>query len=243
MFISALGLQAQLQNGYYLPFYLGYSNQVVKDASLSPVSYSGSLGSIASGFTHQGKNWIDGLTVLGHSGILRSDIAPEEASNVLLVGARVSYKIARRFATISGFELYAGLSSISSWDYREVGRYANNSFNFNGFFSLGPYVSTQKNFELWGQQFNMQYELSLPVASYVLRPSYIKPQTGGDFGYSGIESWGDFFQVDSKCSLFWQISEQNYLCLSYQWEYTQLNLPNKIQLAQHFIGLSTITRL
>lgn len=234
---------AQIQKGYYLPFQLDYSLQVVKDASLAPVSYSGIAGSLATGFVHQGKRYVQSLEIRASSGLLFSDVSMEQASSALLLGARANYKIGYQVWSKNGYVLHVGLATLNSFDYREINQYSNNSFNFQAAFGLGPFFNVQKSFTFFKQFFNVNYQLSLPVAAYVLRPGFVKPSIAEQFGYMAFEGWQNYFQLDSKASLQWQISSENYLCLNYQWEYFQLNRPNKIQLAQHYIGLSLLTHL
>ncbi len=243
LFCCALFGSAQIPKGYYLPFEIQYSNQIVKDASLAPVSYSGSAGSLSTGFVHQGKRFFEQLEIRATSGLLFSDISKEQASTALLLGARTNYKIGYKVWSKNSYVFYVGLAALNSFDYREINQYSNNSFNFQAAFGVGPFLTTQKSFALFRQSFNVNYQLSIPVVAYVLRPGYVKPSIANQLGYMALEGWKNYVQLDSKVSLQWLISTENYLCLNYQWEYFQLDRPNKIQLAQHSVGVSLLTHL
>ncbi len=242
-FIAFVFCDGQVAKGHYLTYHLGYAYQVVKDGSLSPVSYSGHLGNLGIGFKSFGKRWNDELELHGSGGILSPDVNPEAPASALLIGGRLNYRIGYRLLKRRKWQLHGGLSSINIWDYRDVRQYANNNFNFNGFFALGLHASAQRHFTLFAQNFTLQYQLALPLVGYVLRPGYIKPSTAGETGYKSFESWQNLFMWENKTELYWQLSAENYLALAYRWEYAQLELPNKIQLAQHYIHLSFISRL
>jgi hypothetical protein len=235
---------AQSLKGYYLQYHLGGARQIVKDQSLSPVSYSGSLGTMGIGFRHFGKRWLENFSLYGSGGILTNDVTPDAPGSALLLNARVDYQVAYRVYTKNLWAIHAGLGNINVWDYRGVNQYANNSFNYNAFFSAGPYASFQKGFSLWNQEFNLQYETTVALISYVLRPSYVRPSISGrNFGYEAFASLNNMFHWQNRTELYWKISTENYLLLGYRWEYMQLEVPNKIQLAQHYITLSMVTKL
>ncbi len=242
--LSALLGHAQLERGYFLQYHLGGALQIVKDASLSPVSYSGPLGNLGIGFKHFGKHWVESFSLHGSGGLLRGDVNPGATGSALLINARIDYQLGYKLYRKNRWQVHAGLGNINVWDYRGVNQYANNSFNYNAFFSLGPYASLQKGFTLWNQQFNLQYETTLAAISYVLRPAYVRPALSGqNFGYQEFAFLGDLVHWQNKTELYWKISTENHLALGYRWEYMQLDVPNKIQLAQHYLTLSILTKL
>lgn len=234
-------LNAQLFEGHYMPFGLGYAFQTIKDNSMSPVSYSGNLGSISGGYYYQNKKWISRLDISGFGALLYPNVNREDNPNsALAVSARGHYSLSYKVYTQNDWSFFAGLLSHNSWDYRDIRRFSNSSFNFDGFFSAGIILSIQKPFELWGQSFGFQYDLGLPVGTYAWRPGYIKPFLASEINNKEFYFWGDFYTIDSKSQLLWKINKNNFLRLSYQWEYIQLNPVNKIQMANHFLTLSTL---
>ncbi len=234
-------LKAQLLEGHYMPFGLGYAFQTVKDASLSPVSYSGNLGTIQSGYYSQDERWLNLLDISGFGGFQYPDVNPEGNNNrTTLFAGRVIYSLSYQVYQSGDWRFFTGLLSHNVWDYRDVRSYTNSASNFNGMFAAGIQLTAQKPFELFGENFGLQYALGLPVACYYWRPGYIKPFFADEIAVKDFAYWGDYFALDSKTDLYWSLNESNWLKLSYQWEYTQLDIPNKIQTATHFLSVSTI---
>lgn len=241
VFCSGIKMKAQIYEGHYMPFGLGYAFQTVKDNSFSPVSYSGNLGLISTGYYSQNENWLSLLDISGFGAFLYPNVNRENNFNsALSISGRISYSMAYKVYNNDQWLIFAGLLNHNVWDYREISSFSNNSFNFNGFFSGGLNSSAQRKFKLWNQEFGFQYTLGLPLATYSLRPGYIKPFIGDDIGSTEFYFLGDYFALDSKTELFWKLNESNLLRLSYQWEYNELNALNKVQVASHFITLSTI---
>lgn len=241
LLVISLPLSSQIFEGHYMPFGLGYAVNTVKDDALSPVSYSGNLGSLSSGYYYQNKKWISTLDLSGFGGIMLPNVNRENNPNQLTaISGRANYSLSYKVFEKDDWHFFAGLLSHNIWDYRDVNRYSNSSFNFNGFFSAGIQLTVQKPFKLWNNNFGFQYSFGLPVGAYAWRPGYIKPFLANEFGTKEFYFWGDYYAIDSKTDLLWKINEANFIRLSYQWEYTQLNPVNKIQAANHFVSLSTI---
>ena len=240
-FILTMGAQAQLLEGHYMPFGLGYAFQTVKDAALSPVSYSGNLGAINSGYYHQDEKWLSQFDLTGFSGFQTPDVNPENNANqATLISARAHYSLSYKVYEAGNWVFLAGILSHNSWDYRDVRFYANSSANYTGMFAAGLQLTAQKPFQLFGDKFGLQYGLGLPVGCYYLRPGYIKPFFAEEIASKEFAFWGDYFALDSRTDLYWKLTSSNWLRLSYQWEYTQLDVLNKVQTATHLLTVSTI---
>lgn len=238
-----LSSNAQVFEGHFMPFGLGYTFQTVKDQSLSPVSYSGHLGSLHSGYYYQNKNWISRFDLNGFGAFIYPNVNRENNTNsALAISSRAIYSLSYKVVNLNSWHVFAGLSSHNSWDYRDVSNFSNSSFNFNGFFSAGPIITTQKSFFLWKQAFGFQYSITLPVATYAFRPGYIKPFLAEEIASKEFYFLGDYYSLDSKVELLWKLASNNQLRLSYQWEFSELDALNKIQIASHFITISTLYR-
>lgn len=239
-FASAFG---QSLEGDFIPFGQGYMHQTAKDASLSPVSYSGSLGTIKGGYYFQNKKWINLLDITGFVGFQRPTINREESLNrTFTFGGRIQYQLAYKVYEQNDWSVFSGIYSHNLWDFRTHNRYANNRENFTGLFSLGVSSTLQKPFSIWGQNFAGQYILGLPIGSYYLRPSYILPNFNGGVGSKGFAFWGDVFIVDSRTDLIWILKNGNQIRLGYYWEYAELDLLNQVQIGGHQLTLSTVFR-
>lgn len=234
---------AQDLRGHFMPFGLGYSFEVVKDASLSPVSYSGSLGNIKLGYIHQNDNWLSSFDLFGIGGFQKPDINREgNLSRTITFGGRLTYSLSYKVNKSSDWSVFAGLTSTNIWDFRIHNRYNNSSSNYVGLFSMGLIGTVQKPFEFIGQNWAVQYSLGLPVGAYYLRPGYIKPFFNDGIGSKGFAFWGDYFQLDSRTELIWLRPGGNQIRLSYYWEYAQLDPLNKVQLGGHHLTISTVLK-
>ena len=224
-----------------MPFGLGYGFETVKDASLSPVSYSGSLGSISTGYYFQNEKWISQFDIAGLVGYQYPDVNRESGyRETLTILGRGTYNLSRRVFVKNDWTFFAGILSHNTWDYREHSRYGNSSANYTGLFSFGPVVTVQKPFELFSKNFTFSYSLGLPFGTYYLRPGYVKPYLNESIENRGFAFWGDYFALDSRTDLIWTLKSGNQLRLSYNWDYSQLDLLNKVQLATHQISISTV---
>tara|TARA_B100001245_G_scaffold236676_1_gene229702 strand:+ start:5130 stop:5897 length:768 start_codon:yes stop_codon:yes gene_type:complete len=233
--------QAQFLEGDYMPFGLGYAFQTVKDAALSPVSYSGNLGLIQSGYYFQDEKWLSQLDISGFGGFQYPDVNPENNPNrTTLFAGRAHYSLSYKLGEVQQWALLAGILSHNVWDYREVRLYSNSEANFNGMFAAGVQLTAQKQFNWFGDTFGVQYGLGLPIGCYYMRPGYVKPFFADEIAARDLAFWGDYFALDSRTDLYWQVSQSNWLKLTYQWEYTQLDISNKIQTATHLLSVSTI---
>lgn len=224
-----------------MPFGLGYGFETVKDASLSPVSYSGNLGRISIGYYYQNEKWISMFDISGLAGQQYPDVNPESGyRNTLTILGRGTYHLSRRILNKNNWSVFAGIISHNTWDYREHSRYSNSTTNYTGLFSLGPVITLQKPFELFNKNFTLSYQLGLPVGTYYLRPGYVKPFLNESIYNKGFAFWGDYYTIDSRADLIWTLKDGNQLRLSYNWDYSQLDLLNKVQLATHQLTISTV---
>lgn len=241
LFVLTLAKIHAQPGGEYLKFGLGYSYQTVLDQSMSPVSYSGHFGQLSIGYYSQTENWLSELDIAGNAGIQDPDIGREESGRqTLSVLSRLRYTLARRWAEPGKWRLYAGLSSMNSFDFRSHGNYVNSQNNFMALFALGPSVGVQREFGMFNQNWGLQVFADLPLAGYYLRPGYVKPFFNDEVGSKGLVWWGDFFQVNTRTDLIFFLENENQLRLIYNWEYIGLEPLNKIQSGTHQISLCAI---
>ncbi len=239
--LFSIVLQAQLPEGFYLPFGFNYTHETVKDQSLSPVSYSGHLGGLQLGFYYQNSHWLSEFDLAVSGAYQYPDVARDQSrSETISILSRGSYALQYKVWSQNSYHLFVGLISDNLFDYRNHNRYSNSQDNYIGSFSAGPLITLQKSIRLWQQDFVLQSAAGLPVATYYLRPGYIKPYTNYEIGEKSFAGWGDFFLIDLKTQLIWLFENQNQLRISYNWEYAELNKLNKVQLAGHQLALNFV---
>lgn len=233
-------LKGQHQEGFYMPMGFSYAYETVKDNSLSPVSYSGHFGGLHLGFYFQNEHWLSQLDLSGAGGFQYPDINREESLSRTTTGiARGSYSLSYRLIEINDWRLFAGLLSLNSFDYRNHNRYNNSQDNYAALFSAGPIFSLQRDLELFDKGFMFQYQLGLPVGTYYMRPSYTRPYFNSAVGNKSFAWWGDYYEISSQAALAWVFSNGNQLRLAYHWDFAQLNALNKVQLATHYLALTS----
>lgn len=239
--LLALHLHAQSLEGHYMPYGIGYGYETVKDEALSPVSYSGSLGAMTTGYYYQNEKWLSALDLTIMGGFQSPDVNRENnPSQTISVLSRGTYELAHRIFVKNNWTFFAGIYSHNIWDYRNHNRYTNSADNYTGLFSFGPVVNLQKPFNFWNKSWAFQYNLGLPFGTYFMRPGYVRPYSNYEIGNKGFAFWGKFYTIDSRADLIWIFKNGNILRLSYHWDYEQLNDINLVQLGAHRISLTTI---
>jgi len=224
-----------------MPFGLGYGFETVKDASLSPVSYSGHLGGAGLGYYYQNSKWISMLDINGFSGFQYPDVNREDNNRkTLTILGNGIYHLSRKVFFKNDWSVFAGLLSHNTWDYRDHYRYGNSSSNYAGLFSFGPVATVQKPFKALNKSLVLSYRLGLPFGTYYMRPGYVKPFLNDKIENKGFAFWGDYFALDMRTDLIWVLPTGNQLRLSYNWDYSQLDVLNRMQLATHQISISTV---
>lgn len=237
-------LNAQVQQGHFLSFGFNFTDQTVKDASLSPVSYSGPLGGIEIGYFDQNEKWLSHFEASIAGAFQYPDIDRElDLSQTTTILSRAYYSLQYKVLENNTWHYFAGLLSHNLFDYRDHNRYTNSQSNYFASFSVGPIVTAQKGFALFSKNFQAQSSLGFPVATYQMRPGYIKPFTNNEVGDQGFAFWADFFLLDWRSELAWLLPNGNQIELSYRWNYTELDQLNKVQLAAHQIALNVIVAL
>lgn len=245
LFLLSLGLSAYSQpaKGHYLPLSFSYVHHTVKDDALSPVSYSGSLGGMGLGYYYQGTKWLIQLDLAGAGGVQKPDVNRDNNfSQTTSALTRANLQVLRQVVSVSNWVIYGGLTSINTFDYRYHNRYGNSRESYESFFSAGIALGTQKSFELFSKKFTFQYTLGLPIGTYYLRPSYVKPNFNGEVGSKDFAFWGDFYLISSKPELIWELENGNQIRLFYHWEFSQLDDLNKVQTNMQQIGISTVLK-
>ncbi len=236
-----LSAPAQSFKGHFLQFGLGGGHQIVKDEALSPVSYSGYLGQIHLGYTYQNQRWISDLHIAGLGGFQNADVGSEQDLRQTSTGlGRASYHLSRNIIRTKNFKMFAGILSYNSWDYRNHERYGNSQDNFAGLFSAGAQFTFQRLFKTKNSYIVLQYGLGVPVATYYMRPGFIKPYLNQKIANKDFAFWGDFYTIDSDAELIFLLQNGNQIRVGYQWDFSQLDVLNKTQAGLHQISVSTV---
>ncbi len=250
----------------YLGLGLGFSCVKLMDQATSPLLYKGfnfpfaSLGYL----THSDKR-IKTLETDFSYGNLKSDIETPwyDAPNTSYYLA-IRYNILYRLRPIVNEKInwYLGPEFNINGHFRVNYKYGNSALTFDNYYGLGvatrfeyPFSWKSNSFKFLGINFNrrdrdlrLSWQVSTPVLSYLIRPTYVtitnfidpdlrtkitdEQTTGGIF----IP-----FNLRSQTELYYILHNQNMFKLSYVWNFYNHNPGyNKVQSAFHGIQFSFI---
>jgi len=151
--------------------------------------------------------------------------------------------------------LYVGPELNINGHFRVNYKYGNSAFTFDNYNGVGvatrvefPFSYTSKKVKVWFMNFNrrdrtlrLSWQLSMPLVSYMIRPTYV---TITNFIDPDLQSKitsdhtdGGFFvplNIRSQAELYYILHNQNMLKLSYIWNYYHHDPGyNKVQSAYH----------
>lgn len=241
-------LTSRAQNsfdGNFIPFSLGGSYQVFIDEFNSPLIYSGLIGLSQTGFVNQNGYLQHNLYINGGAGFQRPELNRDEnLSRYTTYLARIHYSIRYKLWQKQMQSFFAGIVSHNTWDYRLHNRFGNSAETFTGLFSYGLSASYQREFDfkIWGKKpkhIGFQFDLNLPIASYVLRPAYVNQTVADEIGFTKNLLVGDFFHINTQAHLVYFLKNGNQLRLSYNWDYASIAAPNYTLQAEHQLFIST----
>ena len=236
----------QTEKKHFILSSTAYTYQKVQDDAVSPLRYSGSAITLQTGHRYESTKTLSQVRLSFSKGLLKASNNPDHSSSQMdLIGARISWTYLRKVKTWKEENLRLFLGA--EWDnlafWRQHNRYNNSAQNYDGISALGISGTLQYDFELWKRPFSLEYQASLPLLAYVIRPAYTTPFLDGSFGSREFASLNEFFMLNAELKLSYPLKNGNVLSLSYQWNaYTYTHL-NEVQSATHTISLSSFFKL
>ncbi len=250
----------------YLGLGLGFSYVKVTDQATSPLLYKGFNFPFASlGFMTHSDKIIKTFETDFSFGNLKSDIeTPWYDSPNTSYYLAIRYNILYRLRKIVNEKInwYLGPEFNINGHFRVNYKYDNSALTFDNYYGLGiatrfeyPFSWKSSSFKFLGINFNrrdrdlrLSWQLSTPVASFLIRPTYVtitnfidpdlrtkitdEQTTGGIFVP---------FNLRSQTELYYILHNQNMFKLSYVWNfYSHDPGYNKVQSAFHGLAFSFI---
>ena len=124
-------------------------------------------------------------------------------------------------------------------------KYENSAVTYDNYFGLGICNRFEFPFRIRTRKIRLSWQLSLPIVSFIIRPSYVTMAHYFDSNImSTISTEGGFFtpfNIRSQMEIYYVLKNQNMFKLSYIWNFYHHNPGyNKAQSAFHGIQFSFI---
>jgi len=251
--LTNCGFNAHSQSlfqGHYLPFALGFNSELFTDDFYGPTRYRTASAIAQLGWVEQQENYQNNLYLSGGYGLGSLDQPTSNDRHMQNIPASLHYSLRFKVAEADGQKhtFWFGLLNQNTFNYRINNRFGNSSTNVSGLFSYGLSGSYQLNAEAPNlfkkaitTRYGLQFDVNVPIGSYVLRPGYVTQMPNGDFGLSEHLFWGDFFHLNFRSALVIALSNGNQLRLIYNWDFVEVNKLHLYQQGRHqlFLGLYT----
>lgn len=234
------------KNTFHLKFGAGFGYQTLRDDAMSPLLYNGlQIGSYAGAEWRRNKGvWqLDGLFWLGETNAERSGWYTDNYT----YAANLSYLRYLNALDAAKWQFSLG-GALTSWgSFREHISLVNSDFFYDVFVSLGPSGSVDKQFRFLKRNWQISWQLTIPVLSYGLRPNYSglneePPNEEGiesELKYAEFGSFNVLTNVKSKLELGYPLQNGNRIGLLYYWDFYQSNVePHSVKQAMQSLQLN-----
>lgn len=225
---------------YFKTHDFGVFINTVKDQGASPLTYSGPSILLGSGFVFHNSKVYSSINLMGGFGVVFPKVFPEEA-NIFAGAFRLGFEykyLFRSFKSIENVQLFIGPSINTFFNMRAHAMYSNSIMNYEGVSALNVSSLLKWHFGK-KKRMSLNYALSYPIGSFVVRPEYTLPFYIKPKILSGLK----FPLIDSRFNLNFHLLNGNILSLSYDWLYFQIMEPNKVQNGSGILKISTLFKL
>ncbi len=231
------------KNTFHLKFGAGFGLQTYRDDAMSPLLYDGvQIG------TYAGAEWrkqkgifqIDGLFWLGEASAEQSGATTDNYT----FGVNGSYL--RHLNTVNWRFSVGG--AISTWgSFREHASLINSDYFYDVFFSVGPSGAVEKAFRFLKRDWQINWQLSVPVLTYGLRPNYsgLEEAPPNDNSFDAeleaakVGTFNVLTNVKSRLELAYPLQNGNRIGLLYYWDFYQSNIePHSVKQAMQSVQLN-----
>ncbi len=238
---------------HYLNTGAGWSWFKTRDQAMSPMLYRGHTLLAGLGYERDGVKSLFRTDLYFRYGSLKPRNNPDlTQANALLIkpDLDVHYLRALGWVTKWNIEAFAGLSWQTYATYKEHSRFVNNSINHEFCSSLGITGALRKEVPLFQHPLELNLQLSIPVTGYVIRPSFASSlpegflgnydnQVGTYFKSGSMETWGNFWRINTQWFLDYGLKNGNKVRLTYFWDLYRHGPVNEVIAANHGFLLTT----
>ncbi len=229
----------------------GWQQNTVLDHFVSPMLYSGKGYGLHAGLIKTKEGRYDRLW----TGYQNAWISPELKNDSQSFLNRGTVNWSRGWRLNDGnarIKFYTGGHLLAFIHATEHIQWKNNGFSYGFSLSAGPSILTGIPLSPNGK-LNLDWEISFPLASYVIRPgiSSLVPEGAirhNNLGFTGYAAGGrltavhEHFYILSRMLLDVQIKDWLVLQMEYRWNYMHYRVNNKYQSASQLLGFSLILK-
>ncbi|MBC7921671.1 MAG: hypothetical protein H7Z75_11365 [Ferruginibacter sp.] len=230
---------------YRVPSF-GISGPLGRDQALSPLRYAG-VGMLVHWNSLRIKPHLIKQTVVRVGGAALSNQSNGNALSLAQLGFEYNRYYKVKSYRGDRLRLFAGGGGDFFLNLKALSQNVNNAVSYDFALSLRAAGLLQYDFRLLKRKFVLTEELSIPFVGILARPpfSWVVPydayEEGGNWTNAfRVVSLGNYRRLQNRLSLDWFPSERKRRWarhtfasnwrLAYEWEFLQINRPNKVQL-------------
>lgn len=233
-------------NTFHLKFGAGFGYQTLRDDAMSPLLYNGvEIGAYAGAEWRRSKGifQLDGLFWFGQTDSKQSGAYTDNYS----FAVNGSYLRQLHPSRESRWQCYAG-GALTSWgSFREHSSLVNSDYFYDVFLSLGLSGMIEHDFRFFKHDWQVGWQLTVPVLTYGLRPNYsgLDEAPPDDEGFQSeldaaqIGSFNVLTNVKSRLELIYPLKNGNRIGLLYYWDFYQSNIePHSVKQSMQSVQLN-----
>lgn len=242
----------ELESGYlrYLGLGAGATYQVMNDPAVSPIIYSkiGALPMLSTmklnGMTFSEVSMRASRLNLTHNADKDKLTTVKTRTQRALIDYRYMIKVSGD--EMRNLDMRAGgiLSGMFMHKYSPHMLDAAKVYEYAA--SLGITGRITKEITLWGKTSYLSWDLAMPVVTNMSRPLYLNREEVEDpenkviqdfMNNSQTGTFGKYFRLDSRVSVFFRLDNGNGVQFAYEWDYSRMKTHQKIYFAEHLVSI------
>jgi hypothetical protein len=248
---SALSLHARAQQDtMMLGIGTGWNANTILDEFHSPMPYRGDGYMFQVCLKEQNDRFYDHLALAFQLGRISPDIDNQSASQ-LYRGSIDWIRTYRLKGAAEKWMIYLGFHFFASYNATSHVNWPNNSYSYCLALNLGPTLVI--DYSPWQRDLQFQWELSLPVLNYVIRPSLGSIVPEGAIRRSREDIWGfmsggsitslhEYQRIYSNLFVSYRVTPRIDARAGYQWDFSNYAVNNHYQSTNHLIYVTMYYR-
>lgn len=234
----------------------GLSVNTLRDHALSPLLYQG----VGVQWMLQYWKYKNNQVLVQNTSIVNSATYANQANDHVISSSGLGYQHIRLYPVglrHPKMQLYVGGFLHPFLNIKLLPGNINNAVSYDFLISLGTGGLWQYQFTMFGREFILSDQLSLPLLALILRPPFAWPaptavEEGGSLlADLQLGSWNRYFSVTNQVYLNFhtnrkrkgQVVKKVSQQLSYTWNYYTIPKANRLQTAAHTITYSRVLKI
>lgn len=239
----------------YILFSSGWSYNGILDNGMSRLYYRGHGLVISLGYERYNENLLEKINLETQPGLLKTKNGKASA---LLLRTEAGYQYLRKYRDFDDgkYILYFGGAFNNLTSFRDRNGYSNSAINYDHFSSLSLSGLINHNFTIKERKFSARLQLTTPLVSLALRPSYAFSFPEEFYADSDkrfkrtvnsmkVVTMAKYFRLRSETSITYFFHNGNAMRLSYRWAYYRYVkfTENELKAASHAVWFSMLLNL